>query len=217
MTDVSRETISALMERHGQTFADEIGIDLFRNTPAPLFQLLCASILVSAPISAALAADAAKALNAAGLTTPADMLRSTWRQRTDILNKAGYARFDEKTARILEDATAYLEEVYDGDLRNLRAAANGKPEGVIARLTEFKGLGEVGAGIFLREVQAIWTEFAPWLDAQAVQGADALGLKTSADAIRDYAGDDPQEIARFVAALVRSAIAHDEDEIIHAA
>src|SRR4051794_28472953 len=46
-----KDTVRALLDRHGRTFADELGIDVAKNTPAALFRLLCAATLMSARIS----------------------------------------------------------------------------------------------------------------------------------------------------------------------
>jgi hypothetical protein len=40
--------LEALLERHGQTYAQELGIDVAKGPPSPLFRLLVASILFSA-------------------------------------------------------------------------------------------------------------------------------------------------------------------------
>ena len=218
MSDPTQKAVAEeLLNRHGRTFAEEIGIDVEAGTPAPLFQLLYASVLFSTRISAKIAASGTKALIEAGWTTPTKMQESTWRQRTDVLNRAGYARYDESTSRMLADMTDYLISTYDGDLRNLREAAHGKPEGVRARLKEFKGIGDAGADIFLREVQVAWTEFCPFVDKKAQKGADALGLNTDTASLKRYAGDDPHDIARLIAAMVRSSLEHDEDDVRGAA
>lgn len=218
MSDRARiETVETLLEKHGQTFAEEIGINLTRNTPAPLYQLLVASLLFSARIESGVAASAARALFDAGWTTPKHMLDADWRERAKVLNEAGYARYDESTAKMLGKMSSYLTETYDGDLRNLREAAHGKAGGVLARLKEFKGIGDVGAAIFLREVQAVWTEFCPFLDERAQKTAEALGLETTDEALMDYAGGDAHEFARIAAALIRSTIAHDQDDIVDVA
>ena len=41
-------------------------------------------------------------------------------------------------------------------------------------------LGPSGAGIFLREVQAVWPSVAPYVDDQMQDGARAAGLPTDA-------------------------------------
>lgn len=44
MASPSKSRIAeALLERHGQTYAAELGIDVARGTPSPLFRLLCAN------------------------------------------------------------------------------------------------------------------------------------------------------------------------------
>ena len=44
------------------------------------------------------------------------------------------------------------------------------------RLTEFPGVGPVGASIFLREVQEIWPAVAPDVDAKVTSGANRVRL-----------------------------------------
>ena len=61
--------IEALLERHGQTYAQELGIDMAKGTPSVLFRLLVASVLFSARIGAGQAVKAARALTEAGWTT----------------------------------------------------------------------------------------------------------------------------------------------------
>jgi hypothetical protein len=54
--------VEALLERHRQTYAQELGIDVAKGTPSALFRLLVASILFSARIGAGQAVKAARAL-----------------------------------------------------------------------------------------------------------------------------------------------------------
>jgi hypothetical protein len=89
--------VEALLERHGQTYAAELGIDLERNTPSALYRWLCAATLLSARIGARAAMQAAQALAAQGWTTARKMADASWEQRTRTLNQAGYARYDEST------------------------------------------------------------------------------------------------------------------------
>jgi hypothetical protein len=63
-------------------------------------------------------------------------------------------------------------------------------------------LGPVGADVFTREVQRVWPEFRPHLDAKALEGAAAVGLPGDAATLACLVeGDD---LARFSAALVRA-------------
>lgn len=210
-----RRVVAALLERHGTTYAEEIGIRL-KNTPSPLFQLLVASILFSARIGAPQAVQAARALNDRGLTTPGKMAAAGWEKRVRILNENGYARYDESTSRMLGDTCEIIQEKYDGDLRRLREEAARDSSREHEGLTVFKGIGDAGARIFLREVQAIWEEVHPFIDPLARQGADALGLPKSAKTLAGLV-DGPAETARLAAALVRVKLADGADAVLEAA
>src|SRR5918994_1460408 len=84
-----KETAHALLERHGRTFADELGIDVAKNTPAPLFRLLCAATLMSARISSEIAVDAGRSLAKRGWRSPQKLAGSTWEQRVKARDEAG--------------------------------------------------------------------------------------------------------------------------------
>jgi hypothetical protein len=57
-----RQVVTALLEQHGRTYSEELGIRLETNTPSALFCWLCAALLFSARISAGLGCRAAAAL-----------------------------------------------------------------------------------------------------------------------------------------------------------
>ncbi|KEZ78598.1 hypothetical protein [Salinisphaera hydrothermalis] len=203
------ERIDALLAEYGRTFAAELGVDLSRNTPSPLFRLLCLALLTSAPVQAEIAMRAARAMADAGWTTPKKLAASTWPERVKVLNGAGYARVDEKTATQIMDFNHHLLDAYDGDLRQLRAEANGDPDAAIRALKRFKGIGDTGAAIFLREVQAVWGEFYPFADKASLSTAEKLGLPTDAAKLARLSGR--ADFPRLVAALVRVKLAHDID------
>ncbi len=209
----THQIVERLLERHGRTFASEAGVRLDRNTPAPLFQLLVVSLLVSARISSDIAIAAARALTDAGWTTPDAMLASTWEQRTRTLNRSGYARYDESTARYLEQTATLLVDRYDGDLRRVRDAADRDPAAEHRLLTEFTGIGDVGAHVFLREAQVVWDELDPYVDDRTLETAERLRLPSTAAALRRTV-PDVHTFARLVAAIVRSGLASDSDDIL---
>lgn len=216
MAKASRQAIArVLLERHGRTFAQDLDIPIERNTPSPLFRLLCASLLFSARISATLAAQAARALTDRGWTTPQKMARTTWAQRTRVLNRAGYARYDERTARMLEDTTRLLLDRYGGDLRNLREEAGREPRRERRLLKEFKGIGEVGADIFFREAQVAWEELFPFADDRALKSAKSLGLPAEARALARLVGD--RDFPPLVAALVKVQLAREHGAVLEEA
>ncbi|AOP47093.1 endonuclease [Streptomyces lydicus] len=204
-----------LLERHGKTFAEEAGIRL-KDTPQPLYQTLVLAALLSARIRASVAVAAARALFDAGLRTPRRMTGATWQQRVDALGEGGYRRYDERTATQLGDGARLLLDRYGGDLRRMRDAADGTADALRAALQEVPGIGPAGAGIFLREVQAVWTGLAPCLDPKALQGAERLGLPGEAGKLARLVGKD--ESAAFASALVRAALdASVVDDVLRAA
>jgi hypothetical protein len=206
----------ALLDRHGRTYAAEAGIDLSRGTPSPLFRLLCLALLLSARIRADTAVQAARAVADAGWRTPRAMRDATWEERTRVLNRSGYARYDERTSRMLGDAATLLLAQYDGDLRRLRERAGRDPDRERSLLTEFPGIGDLGAAIFAREVQAVWPELDPFADDRALDVADALGLGRDVQDLRRLVDDAP-DFARLVAALVRCGLARDAEGVLDAA
>jgi endonuclease III len=209
------DTVSALLELHGRTYADEIGVDVGGNTPSPLFRLLCASLLFSARISSSIAVAAAKALADRGWTTPEKMADSTWSERAKALNESGYARYDERTSRMLGETTELLLDRYRGDLRRLRDEAERDPEQERRLLKEFKGIGDVGVDIFFREVQGAWGELYPFADRRALDVAEALELGSDPETLADLV--PRKDYPRFVAALIRFGLEGDDDTLRRAA
>ncbi|MFK4144924.1 endonuclease [Streptomyces sp. NPDC004065] len=192
-----------LVEAHGETFAHEAGIRL-RNTPQSLYQLLVLAVLLSARIRGSVAVAAARALFEAGLRDPRRMAAASWQERVDALGRGGYRRYDERTATQLGDGAGLVTERWGGDLRRLREETGGRVPELRALLQEVPGIGPAGADIFLREVQAVWPEVAPYLDGRALAGAERLGLPTDPARLTALAGDT--EPAALAAALVRAAL-----------
>ncbi|WP_406213052.1 endonuclease [Streptomyces decoyicus] len=198
-----RAVARTLLERHGETFAAQSGIRL-GNTPQPLYQVLVLAGLLSARIRASVAVAAARALFDAGLRTPRRMTEATWQQRVDALGEGGYRRYDERTATQLGDGATLLLDIYGGDLRRMREEAGGDTAALRGALRKVPGLGPAGCDIFLREVQGVWTELAPYLDAKAVQGAGRLGLPDDSGKLARLVKQD--ETAAFASGLVRAAL-----------
>lgn len=201
--ETARETARALLDRHGQTYADEAGIRL-RDTPQPLYQLLVLACLLSARIKASIAVDAAHALFEADLRTPRRMREATWQQRVDALGEGHYRRYDESTSTTLGKGAEFVGERYGGDLRRLRGEADGDGRRMRELLQQVPGLGPTGADIFLREVQGIWPELEPWIDGKVTQGAERLGLPGEPRELAALVAGE--QLAVFTAALVRAAL-----------
>jgi endonuclease III len=204
--------VEALLERHGRTYAAELGIDLARNTPSALYRWLCAATLLSARIGTKTAMQATRALADQGWTTAQKMAGTSWEQRTRTLNQAGYARYDESTSRMLGETAAMLLDKYGGDLRRLREAAGRDPGRERVLLKECKGIGDVGADIFCREAQVAWDELFPFADRRALEAAGRLGLEE--DAARLARRVPRNDYPRLLAACVRTALAKDFGEVL---
>ena len=110
MTRVDR-VVRVLLKRNGQLFSEALGLDLRPGSASVLFQWLCASLLLGGRIRATAAQQAAGALLRQGWTTAEKMAASTWEERTRLLNRSGYARYDESTSRRLGDWRSYCSIV----------------------------------------------------------------------------------------------------------
>ncbi|MDX6362224.1 MAG: hypothetical protein QOC85_1227 [Streptomyces sp.] len=203
MGDRQRRVIEELVTSYGRTYAEEAGITL-RNTPQPLYRTLVLACLLSARIRASVAVATSRALHDAGLRDPRRMADATWQERVDALGAGGYRRYDERTATQLGDGARLLTERWGGDVRRMRAEADGDLDRLRGLLREVPGIGPTGADIFLREVQHVWPEAAPYIDAKALSGAHRLGLPEDPGRLAGLSGDT--EPAVLAAALVRAAL-----------
>jgi endonuclease III len=202
--------VRALLNRQRRTYTAQAGIRL-RNTPAPLYQTLVLAILLSARIKADIAVAAARAVFDAGMRDPRSMADASWQQRVDALGKGGYRRYDERTSTLLGRGAELLLERYGGDLRRLRDEPDPKKA-----LLDIPGIGPTGADIFLRDVQGVWPEFAPYIDRKALDGARRLGLPASPEKLGGLV--QGREMPRLADGLVHAALDKPlADEVLAAA
>ncbi|NMO90102.1 endonuclease [Actinomycetospora sp. TBRC 11914] len=202
------DTAADLLDTAGETFAAEAGITL-ADKPAPLYRLLVLAVLLSSRVQATLGTRACRELVDSGLGSP-ERMRDADRQ--DVFGALSRARFlsKDQTTDALQEGAGLVAERWKGDLRRMRAEADGSVERLTELLTEVPRLGPVGASIFLREVQAVWPELRPHLDGKAIDGARAVGLPT--DPAKLAALVDGDDLARFSAALVRANLDDDVAE-----
>jgi hypothetical protein len=203
--------VKVLLERYGHTYCEELGIDLAKGTPTALFRWLCGSLLFSARISADLATRAMRALSEHGWNNARKLHDAGWERRTHVLNRAGYARYDESTSRRLGEMADLLIARYGGDLRKLRERADRDTGREQQLLLEFKGIGPVGVDIFCREAQLCWPELYPFADRKSLGSARKLGLPASPQALADLI--NRRRFPALLAALVRADLAKAHREI----
>ncbi|MBW3599608.1 MAG: endonuclease [Planctomycetes bacterium] len=211
MPKATRQDIAkAVLKSHGRTYAEEAGIRL-KDSPAPLYQLLNLSLLLSARIAAKNAVQAARALVDAKLTTPRKMADASWQDRVDVITWHGYKRYDERTSTMLGETAEMLLDRYGGDLRKLREEAGRDAKSVHRLLQQFKGVGKVGADIFLREVQGVWKEAFPYADDRVAKAAKKLGLPSDPKALARLASR--KEFPRLVAGVIRVDLTKAHKEV----
>jgi hypothetical protein len=198
-------TVGRLLDVAGTTYADEAGIHL-RDEPMPLFQLLTLCMLASKPIGADIATAAAREVFEAGIRTPDAVLAADRQSLIDAFGRAGYARYDESSATRLSEMATVVNDEYRGDLRKLANDCGDDPAKAHRGLQRFTGIGDTGAGIFLREVQDVWPWVRPYFDERALATAKELGLPTTSAKLGELA---PRTTARLAAALVRVSLNDD--------
>jgi endonuclease III len=200
-----QQLVRRLLDVAGTTYAAEARIKI-SDKPMPLFQLLVLCMLASKPIDAAIAMAAARELFKAGLRTPKAVLAADRQTMIDAFGRAHYVRYDESSATRLTDMAQRVRDEYSGDLRELADHAGHDVAAVKRKLKQFKGIGDTGADIYLREVQDVWTWVRPYFDDRATRTAKRLGLPAQPAKLGVLA---PRANARLAAALVRVSLDDD--------
>lgn len=206
-----------LVDRFGKRFSEELGITLESSDRDEVFKWFIASILFGARISEKIAAKTYHKFMENGLQTPESIVRAGWDRLVEVLDSGGYARYDFKTATKMLEVMKNLEDQYKGDLNLLHAAASDSRDLEVKIKQLGKGIGDVTASIFLRELRGIWSKADPPLQELAISAARGLGLtkKRGRDDVerltilkelqdlwsRNHVGD--KSFVDFEAALVR--------------
>jgi endonuclease III len=206
------QLVRRLLSNAGTTYAEEAGIRL-KDKPMPVFQLLVLCMLASKPIDATIAMQAARELFRAGLRTPKSVLDADRATMIEAFGRAHYVRYDESSATRLADIAATVRDEYGGDLRQLAARSDHNVKAAARLLKRFKGIGDTGADIYLREVQDIWTWARPYFDQRATRTARELGLPADPEELSKLA---PRGYAKLAAALVRVSLDDNlRDKVLH--
>jgi endonuclease III len=203
--DQHKQVVRQLLKVAGTTYAAEADVRI-SDKPMPLFQLLVLCMLASKPIDATIAMRAGHELFRAGLKTPKAVLDADRHTMIEAFGRAHYARYDESSATRLTEMAQRIVDDYGGDLREIPRRTSENVDAAKQMLKEFKGIGDTGADIFLREVQDVWTWVRPHFDKRATRTAKALGLPDDPEKLGALA---PRANAKLAAALVRASL--DED------
>ncbi len=105
------------------------------------------------------------------------------------------------------DMAQWVRDEYSGDLREIADHSHQDLSEAKLMLKGFNGIGDTGAGIYLHEVQDVWTWVRPYFDDRATMAARQLGLPTDPAKPAELA---PGANARLAAGLVRVTL---DDEL----
>ncbi|OBH51965.1 endonuclease [Mycobacterium sp. E2479] len=197
--------VRRLLDVAGTTYAAQARITM-SDKPMPLFQLLVLCMLASKPIDAGIAMAAARELFRTGLRTAKAVQEADRQTMIEAFGRAHYVRYDESSATRLAEMADRVCNQYSGDLRRLADRSHRDPAAAKRMLKQFKGIGDTGADIYLREVQDVWTWVRPYFDDRTTDTAKQLGLPGEPKKLGSLA---PQANARLAAALVR--VSMDDD------
>lgn len=172
---LTREALARLLASHGRLFSEALEVDLSRRDPRELFRWFLASMLFGMRITESVAVRTYRAFVRHGLDTPEALANADFGELLDIMAEGHYVRYDGITSRKVQEAAQRLLGEYGGDLNRLHESAR-DPADLLARLTAFRGVGPVTAGIFLRELRGIWEKADPPLGHLAGLAASHLGV-----------------------------------------
>lgn len=186
---MTRATLSKrLIESVGGMYSRELGIDLARGDSGEIFRWFLASKLMGARISTRTALRTFREFERRGTTDPETIRRTGWDGLVAILDAGGYVRYDFSTATKLLAITGDLRARYRDDLNALHDRASG-PQDLEDRIKCLgKGIGDVTASIFLRELRGVWGKARPALSPLVLLSAGHLDLIC--------AGHDPEQSLR---------------------
>ncbi len=169
-------TLTELVKQFGGRFSSELGITLSKLDTGEIFKWLLASVLFGARISQAIAKKTYKEFEKKKVTTPQAILKTGWDRLVEILDRGGYARYDFKTATKLLDMSRSLLDEYGSDLNALHLCSADSTE-LEARIKSLsKGIGNVTANIFLREMRGLWLKADPLPQELVISAAKDLGI-----------------------------------------
>ncbi|MDR6957788.1 endonuclease III [Pseudomonas brassicacearum] len=141
--------------------ATDLGIDVADQRRHGLYKWLLASFLLGKRIRSSVALQAYRILvDHHGLDTPGRLSQCAHRELVRLLGQAGYARYDESTARRLSVLAARIDKEMPMRLEAIRRGTDGIQD-VERWLLTFEGIGPKTLEIFMREARAVLGSIAP--------------------------------------------------------
>jgi 3-methyladenine DNA glycosylase/8-oxoguanine DNA glycosylase len=132
--------------------AADLGIEIDDPSGHGVYRWLLASFLIGKRIRSSVAVEAYRNLvDRYGLDTPAKLARCPHRDLVRLLGQAGYARYDESTARRLHELGVGLDAGLESRMNALQSGSMEAAE-FERWLLSFNGIGPKTLEIFKREV-----------------------------------------------------------------
>jgi len=150
-----------LIKNLGRRYSKILGINLRKGDDDEIFKWFLASVLFGAPISETSVLRTYRCFERRGVLAPEKILKTGWHGLVEILDEGGYTRYDFKTSDKLLEVMGNLIAKYEGSLSLLHEQALNSSD-LEKRLKDLgKGIGEVTASIFLRELRRLWKKADP--------------------------------------------------------
>lgn len=157
----SKVVIKKLISQYGELYSKQLGIKIKEKTEKELFKWFLAAILFGKRISENIAIKAYHEFEKAGILTPEKIIETNWDRLVQLLDTAGYVRYDFSTAtRLQEICKALLDRYGKEALIKIHEIARDNRE-LESTLQSFKGIGPVTSNIFLRELRTVWEKADP--------------------------------------------------------
>ncbi|KGO63850.1 hypothetical protein PITC_054760 [Penicillium italicum] len=183
---------------HGTVLANPKSLNA---SPEIVLAMVLDAVIKARPISHELTQKTLRRLIEADYHNIDVLYKSTWQDRTIVLQEGSYNRFREQCATNLGELAKLIVERYDGDLNNLLKLADGKIHKVRILMKEVRGMGDVAVEVFFNNVQSVWPSIAPCLDSRSLKTADEIGIGTDLDEIYNALEQDPIRMSWFANGL----------------
>ncbi len=171
----AKNSVGLLIRRFGGSFSSMLGINLSKAEPKEVFKWFLASILFGARISETIAINTYRQFEKDDLLDADKIIEAGWDNLVKSLDAGGYVRYDFKTADKLLEVMKNLKTNYNGNLNLLHDQAS-DPRDLEEKIKNLgKGIGDVTANIFLRELRGIWKNADPLPQELVINAARELG------------------------------------------
>jgi hypothetical protein len=204
-TLLARRVVTVL----GGRYSAELGIDVEAGD-AEIERWFLAATLFGTRISARIAEQTFRELEAGGLERIGQARTVPAAELVGLLDAGGYARYDFRTAARLLQLSEVVCDQFGGQIATIGRRHRSYPE-LHAVLDALPGWGEVTVRLFLRELRGVWPGAQPPLDERAAAAARHLRLLSSGAVLSDLAGlanTAGLDVRELESGLVRLTLGH---------